>query len=86
VQVDVLVGGEEDPVAVLPQVGEVGEGTDAKEVAGSVEGEAIGGVEPLVAEDFFRNGAEGEILNLGRVQAGHAVSWNRELGDGNIEG
>ena len=79
-RIEVLVGGEEDPVAVNPLIGERGELTQTQDIGGVVESDPLGGVEPLARQHFLGDRPESGIAKAGRIgrrDSGHVYLRSR---------
>ena len=74
VGIDVLVGGEEDPVAVAAAVGEVGEDPEAEQVGGGVERQPSAAVEALTRRHLLGDGTQQRVAQAvpRSVATGHA--------------
>jgi hypothetical protein len=71
----VLIGGEEDPVAIAAPVREIGQDAEAEEIGRRVQGDALLGGQALTSFDFLRNGPERGVLQAGGIElAGHRIS------------
>ena len=68
--IEVLIGREEHPVPVLPLVGERGELSQAEDVAGLVQRDPLGRVEPLSCQNPLGDGSQGRIAKPGWIRDG----------------
>ena len=74
-RIDVLVGGEEDPVAVAAPVGRIGEEAESEQVGGPVERHTLGGVQALPCLHLCGDRVEGRVAKAGQVDlTGHRIS------------
>jgi hypothetical protein len=62
--VGLLIGREEDPVAVAPAVGEVAEGAEPQQVGGGVEHAGILALQPRPGRHFLGDRTQTRILEL----------------------
>ncbi len=74
-RIDVLVGREQDAVAVPARVGEVRQAAEPEEIGRSVERHAVRGVQPLAGKHLVGERVEGRVSQLeGGNAVGHAIS------------
>jgi hypothetical protein len=73
--IDVLIGGEEHPVAVGPAIREIRESPQSEKIGSRVERHPIDRREPLARRHLVGDGAELGVAQAGSIDdAGHAIS------------
>ena len=74
-----LVGGEEDPVPVLPLVSPVGQLAQAQDVSGLIQRDPILGIEPAPGQHLLGDGAQRSIAEARGIRRSellrHAISF-----------
>jgi hypothetical protein len=71
----VLVGGEEDSIAVAAMIGKVGQGAQAQQVRGGVERQPIFRSEALPCHHLLGNGPQKRITEARQVEpTSHRIS------------